>query len=183
MEEPAEIWTIGHSRHTMEELSALLKTYQIQAVADVRRFAVSRRHPQFNEMDLFKSLAKDGIEYESFAELGGRRRPTPDSPNSLWRNESFRGYADFMLTPEFAQGMNRLLELAASKRLAIMCAEVLWWRCHRALLADWLKARGLKVTHILSATKAEEHPYTSAARLENGKLTYAPKPNLELELR
>ncbi len=180
MEAPAEIWTVGHSRHTAEEFVALLKEHKIEAIADVRRFAVSRRHPHFNEMELFKSLAKEGIDYLSFADLGGRRRPLPDSPNSLWRNESFRGYADFMMTPEFDQGITRLAELAKQKRTAIMCAEVLWWRCHRALLADYLKAQGGKVIHILGPGKSEEHPYTSAARVEAGKLTYGQAPNLEL---
>ena len=176
-----EIWTVGHSRHPIEIFVDLLKRHNIDAIADVRRFALSRRHPQFNEMELFKTLAKAGIEYVSFADLGGRRRPLPNSPNSRWRNESFRGYADFMLTPEFEHGMEPLLTLAAQRRTAIMCAELLWWRCHRALIADYLKARGTKVTHILGADKTQEHPYTSAARLEDGKLTYAPERNLELE--
>ncbi len=175
MEAPAEIWTVGHSQHGMETFIDELKAHGIEAVADVRRFAVSRRHPHFNEMELFKSLAKQGIEYVSFAELGGRRRPMPGSRNSLWRNESFRGYADFMETPDFERGMARLLEMAREKRTAIMCAELLWWRCHRALIADYLKAHGIKVTHIMGTAKSEEHPYTSAARLEAGKLTYAPK--------
>ena len=180
MEAPAEIWTVGHSRHTTEEFIAILKSQQIEAVADVRRFAVSRRHPHFNEMEMFKSLSKEEIEYVSFAELGGRRRALANSRNSLWRNESFRGYADFMLTPDFERGMERLLELAAQKRTAIMCAELLWWRCHRALIADYLKSKGIKVTHILGAGKIEEHPYTSAARLAGGKLTYEPAVSLEL---
>jgi len=180
MEEPTEIWTVGHSRHALVDFIELLKWHNIEAVADVRRFAISRRHPQFNEMELFKSLAKAGVEYASFPELGGRRRPLADSPNSRWRNQSFRGYADFMLTPEFEHGIEQLLALAAQKPTAIMCAELLWWRCHRALIADALKARGITVTHILGVDKTEEHPYTSAARLEAGKLTYTPERNLEL---
>lgn len=159
----------------MEEFIVLARKHGIEAVADVRRFAVSRRHPHFNEMELFKSLAKENIEYVPFPELGGRRRPLPDSRNSLWRNESFRGYADFMLLPDFERGMERLCELAREKRTAVMCAELLWWRCHRALISDYLKAKGTKVLHILGPEKVEEHPYTSAARLVEGKLTYAPK--------
>ena len=181
MEAPAEIWTVGHSRHSMEEFVALLKGHGIEAVADVRRFAVSRRHPHFNEMELFRSLSKSGIEYESFAELGGRRRPAVDSPNTQWRNESFRGYADLMMTPDFERGVERLLGWAGKRRAAIMCAELLWWRCHRALIADYLKARGIKVIHILGPEKVDEHPYTSAAHIEDGKLSYAAKTSLELQ--
>jgi len=173
---PTEIWTIGHSSYPIEEFIAILKAHFIEAVADVRRFALSRRHPHFNEMKLFQSLAKAGIEYVSFSELGGRRRPLPDSPNSTWRNQSFRGYADFMLTHEFEHGIQEMLSFAAQKRTAIMCAELLWWRCHRALLSDYLKSHGIKVIHILGAKKTEEHPYTSAARIEDGKLTYTPEP-------
>jgi uncharacterized protein (DUF488 family) len=180
MEAAIEIWTIGHSVLSIEAFLDLLKRHGIEAVADVRRFAVSRRHPQFNEMPLFKSLAHAGIEYVSFANLGGRRRPLENSPNTRWRNQSFRGYADFMLTPDFVRGLEQLLALAAQKRTAIMCAEALWWRCHRALLADALKAGGLKVTHILGPEKTEEHPYTSAARLEAGKLTYVGDRELDL---
>lgn len=183
MQLPAEIWTIGHSRRELEEFIELLKRWNIEAIADVRRFAVSTRHPHFSQMALFTSLARVRIEYVHFGELGGRRRPAPDSPNTVWRNESFRGYADYMMTEPFQQSMDRLLELAARQRTAIMCAESLWWRCHRALLADFLKARGIKVTHILQAGKSQEHPYTSAARLEGGKLTYVPASNLELAIK
>jgi uncharacterized protein (DUF488 family) len=175
MEERKEIWTVGHSRHPLEVFVELLQQQNIEALADVRRFAVSRSNPQFNEMELFKSLAKEGIDYVSFAELGGRRRPLADSPNARWRNESFRGYADFMLTAEFERSVEELLAMATQKRTAIMCAEALWWRCHRALLADYMKAQGWKVTHILGMNKTAEHPYTTAARLEGGKLTYAPE--------
>ncbi|HEX4119222.1 MAG TPA: DUF488 domain-containing protein [Verrucomicrobiae bacterium] len=171
---PEEIWTVGHSRRTFEEFIALLKSAGIQTVADVRRFAVSKRFPHFSQMQLFKSLAVLGIEYEDFGELGGRRRPLPDSPNTLWRNESFRGYADFMMTPKFQESMERLIKVAATRRTAIMCAEALWWRCHRALISDYLKAGGVKVTHIIEAGKTQEHPYTSAAHVLDGKLSYAP---------
>jgi uncharacterized protein (DUF488 family) len=175
MEVATEIWTVGHSRHPLGEFIELLQKYRIEAVADVRRFALSRRHPQFNEMELFKSLAKAGIDYVPFPELGGRRRPLANSPNARWRNQSFRGYADFMLTPEFDAGLEKLISLSAQKRTAIMCAELLWWRCHRALVADALKARRFKITHILNLSDSQEHPYTSAARLEDGKLTYKPE--------
>jgi uncharacterized protein (DUF488 family) len=172
---PDEVWTVGHSRHTFEDFVAILKSFQIQSVADVRRFAVSKRFPHFSQMQLFKSLAVLGIEYEDFGDLGGRRRPLPDSPNSLWRNESFRGYADFMLTPKFQENIDRLMAVASARRTAIMCAEALWWRCHRALISDYLKAAGVKVTHIIDVEKTQEHPYTSAARISDGKLTYTPE--------
>jgi uncharacterized protein (DUF488 family) len=169
-----ELWTIGHSRQRMEEFLGLLGMHQIEVVADVRRFPISVRFPHFSQMQLFKSLAKAGIDYEAFSELGGRRRAQPDSPNTLWRNESFRAYADYMMTRQFQGGIERLLQVAGRKRTAILCAEALWWHCHRALIADYLKNMGVKVIHIYNTGKAEEHSYTSAARIVNGKLTYAP---------
>jgi uncharacterized protein (DUF488 family) len=176
-----EIWTIGHSRRPAEEFLEILQAYDIQALADVRRFAVSRRFPHFSQMELFKSMNKAGIEYVHFAELGGRRRPVPDSPNSAWRNESFRGYADYMMTPVFQKGVERLMALADQKRTAIVCAEAVWWRCHRALIADYLKARGVKVMHILGKTSCQEHPFTSAAKIVDGKLDYSAEETPELE--
>jgi uncharacterized protein (DUF488 family) len=177
---PEEVWTVGHSRRTFEEFVALLKSFGIQTVADVRRFAVSKRFPHFSQMQLFKSLSVVGIEYEDFGDLGGRRRPLPDSPNTLWRNEAFRGYADFMMTPKFHESVERLIEVAAKRRTAIMCAEALWWRCHRGLIADHLKAAGIKVTHIMGVSESQEHPYTSAAHVEDGKLSYAPNQTPQL---
>src|SRR6478609_6051398 len=115
-----EIWTVGHSRRSAEEFLELLQAFEIQALADVRRFAVSRRNPQFSQLELFKSMRHAGIEYVHFAELGGRRRPMPDSPNTAWRNESFRGYADYMMSPTFQKGVERLMELAQHKRTAIV---------------------------------------------------------------
>ena len=168
------IWTIGHSTRSLEEFLGLLIANEIQALADVRRFTASRKYPQFNQDALRLSLAEVGIEYVSLPELGGRRRPRPGSANTVWRNESFRGYADHMETPEFREGIATLLELARRKRTAIMCAEAVWWRCHRALISDHLKAAGVCVRHILSEKKTEVHPYTSAAHVENGKLSYSP---------
>ena len=169
----ADIWTIGHSTRTIEEFIALLHLQGIRLLADVRRFPGSRRHPQFGQQALSESLAAAGIEYVHFAELGGRRLAQPDSPNTIWRNEAFRGYADYMMTPPFRSGIESLVNLATKKRTAIMCAEALWWRCHRALISDYLKADGKKVLHILGLGKMEEHPFTSAARLVNGKLSYS----------
>jgi uncharacterized protein (DUF488 family) len=176
-----DIWTIGHSRRSAEEFLELLQAYGIEALADVRRFAVSRRFPHFSQMELFKTMTKSGIEYVHFSELGGRRRPSPDSPNTAWRNESFRGYADYMMTPTFEKGVSRLTELADHKRTAIVCAEAVWWRCHRALIADYLKARGVTVIHIMGKNSSQEHPFTSAARMVDGKLDYSGQETPELE--
>jgi len=172
--EALTIWTIGHSTRTTAEFLGMLEANAIEAIADVRRYPGSRKNPQFNPDTLRASLADTDIDYVAFPELGGRRHPRPDSRNTVWRNEAFRGYADYMQTPEFSAGMDRLLELAQHKRTAIMCAEAVWWRCHRSLIADWLKVRGIDVQHILAAGKTQPHPYTSAARVENGMLTYAP---------
>lgn len=173
-EQALTIWTIGHSTRTSAEFLALLAANAIEAIADVRRYAGSRKHPQFNPDALRDSLGAIGIQYVALPELGGRRRPRPDSRNTVWRNEAFRGYADYMETPEFGAGIERLLELARHKHTAILCAEAVWWRCHRSLIADWLKAHSVEVRHIMGAEKTEVHPYTSAARIRNGVLSYAP---------
>jgi uncharacterized protein (DUF488 family) len=171
------LWTIGHSSRTFEQLLALLQRFEIEAVADVRRHPGSRRQPWFAREMLEKSLPARGLTYRWIPALGGRRRPIPGSPNTAWRNESFRGYADYVQTAEFAQGLSELLELAGNFRVAIMCAEVLWWRCHRALISDVLKVRGIEVVHILDEKQAKVHPYTSAATVIDGHLSYAaPTP-------
>ncbi len=167
------IWTVGHSNRSIEQFLELLTAQKIQLLADVRRFPGSRRLPHFNQENLSQSLAEIGIDYVHFPELGGRRKALPNSPNNVWRNEAFRGYADFMMTPEFRAGIDRLLKFAQEKRTAIMCAEALWWQCHRSLIADYLKAAGHTVINILGPNKTEEHPFTSAARMVNGKLSYA----------
>jgi uncharacterized protein (DUF488 family) len=171
-EKLVQIWTIGHSTRSIEEFLALLKENEIEALADVRHFPGSRRHPQFGKEALADSLARNGVEYHHFVELGGRRRAQPDSPNTAWRHEAFRGYADYMVTPEFSAGIKRLLNLARKKRTAMMCAEAVWWRCHRGLISDFLKAGGHEVFHILGTKKIEPHPFTSAARIVDGKLSY-----------
>ena len=173
---PGTIWTIGHSTRSTDELLALLHSNGIEALADVRRFPGSRKFPQFGADALRDSLHGAGITYEPFVELGGRRKPAPGSPNTAWRSAAFRGYADYMQTAEFRAGIERLAALAAAKRTAIMCSEVLWWRCHRGLLADWFKARGVTVLHILDARHVVEHPWTSAAHFANGALDYKSAP-------
>ena len=168
------IWTIGHSTRTIDEFISLLNENGIKLLVDVRTFPSSKRYPQFNKDALAESLNGHGIRYEHFAELGGKRKAKPDSLNTAWRNASFRGYADCMETEEFGKGIEHLLGVAAETgATAIMCAEAVWWRCHRSLVADYLKARGLEVMHILGANKIEPHPYTSAARIVDGKLSYA----------
>ncbi len=166
------IWTIGHSTLSAEAFIAMLQSFHIESLVDVRSFPGSRRYPQFNKENLRVSLKDAGIDYVHVPEVGGRRKAKPDSHNVAWRNESFRGYADYMETPEFSDGINRLIEISHAGRTAIMCAEAVWWRCHRSLIADYLKARGAKVIHILGVNKSEEHPFTSAARLVNGELSY-----------
>jgi uncharacterized protein (DUF488 family) len=170
-----QLWTIGHSNRTLDQFTELLTGHQIQLLADVRRFPGSRRLPHFNQENLAQSLPRIGIEYIHFPELGGRRKVRPGSPNTVWRNEAFRGYADFMMTPEFRAGIERLLRHAAEKRTAFMCSEALWWQCHRSMISDYLKAAGHEVIHILGANKTEPHPFTSAARIVDGKLSYCPE--------
>jgi len=178
-----DIWTIGHSTRTIDDLIRLLQAHAIQLVADVRRYPASRRYPHFNQAPLAEALAKNQIDYVHFPELGGRRSPRKNSPNTAWRVEAFRGYADYMMTQQFAQGIERLLELPAQKRTTLLCAEAVWWRCHRALIADYLKAGGHTVSHILGLDKTESHPFTSAAHVVNGKLSYEARnesPELDL---
>lgn len=167
------IWTIGHSTRSIDEFMQLLDVYAIEAVADVRRFPGSRRYPHYRVSALSRTLRRRGVAYRWLPALGGRRRPRPDSPNVVWRNESFRGYADHMATAEFAEGLRMLFDLAADVPTTLMCAEAVWWRCHRALIADALKVRGVRVIHILDANHTIEHPFTTPARIENGRLSYA----------
>ncbi|MGZ8844942.1 MAG: DUF488 domain-containing protein [Pyrinomonadaceae bacterium] len=172
MKQQLSFWTIGHSTLAIEEFLRRLEEFEIKLLADVRSFPGSRRYPQFNKENLRSSLAAAEIEYVHLPELGGRRRARPDSINMAWRNESFRGYADYMETEGFQIGISKLLKLATQQRTAIMCAEALWWRCHRSLISDYLKVRGNEVIHITGEGKSETHPFTSAARVVNGELSY-----------
>jgi uncharacterized protein (DUF488 family) len=168
------VWTIGHSTRKIDIFISLLKENDIKLVADVRMYPGSKRYPQFGREALAKSLSDAGIRYEHFPELGGRRKSKPDSKNTAWRNEMFRGYADYMETEDFRQGIARLVDLAGKVGpTVIMCAEAVWWRCHRSLISDYLKARGVEVLHILDHNKVEPHPFTSAAKIVNGELSYA----------
>jgi len=169
---PQTLWTIGHSTHTLEAFIGILRAHNIEAVVDVRTMPGSRRYPHFNRETVSVALEKVGVSYVHIPELGGRRKPRQDLVNVAWRNESFRGYADYMETPQFLRGIDSLQKLAAAKRTAVMCAEAVWWKCHRSMISDWLKAHGVDVLHILSENKVEEHPYTSAARIVGGELSY-----------
>jgi uncharacterized protein (DUF488 family) len=168
------IWTIGHSTRPLQEFLQLLAEYRLEAVADVRRFPGSRRQPQYAQSALNTILRDRHVAYRWLPSLGGRRRPLADSPNTAWRNESFRGYADHMGTIEFSNGLDELLEFSGRLRTTLMCAEALWWRCHRALISDVLRVRGFEVVHILDAIHAATHPFTSPARIVRGQLSYVP---------
>jgi uncharacterized protein (DUF488 family) len=167
------VWTVGHSTWTIAEFLALLEEHRIEALVDVRRHPGSRRLPQFGSDALAATLRARGIAYLRLPQLGGRRRPAPDSPNTAWRNTSFRGYADHMLTEEFAEGLAELVNVACGLRTAIMCAEAVWWRCHRGLIADVLRWLGFDVVHILGPGAAAAHPYTAAASVSPRGVSYA----------
>ena len=169
---PGRIWTVGHSTRTAEEFNQILRAHAIEALVDVRSFPGSRRYPHFNKLELSRNLEAIGVSYSHDPQLGGRRRPLPNSKNTAWKNPSFRAYADHMESEEFQQGIAALLGIAQLKQTAIMCAEALWWRCHRSLVADYLKANGFAVIHLIDAAKTKVHPYTPAARIVAGRLSY-----------
>lgn len=154
----------------------MLEAQAIETIADVRRFPGSRRVPQFNSSRLAKSLARHDVDYRWIPDLGGRRRTSADSPNIGWRHPAFRGYADYIATPEFADGLFELLMIAGGGRTAIMCAELLWWRCHRRIIADVLVSLGIEVEHIRDAGAPERHRLAAPARMVHGVLTYGPLP-------
>jgi uncharacterized protein (DUF488 family) len=164
------IYTIGHSTRSLEELTALLEENGIERLADIRRYPGSRRYPHFSQDALSQSLPEHGIEYVHLPDLGGRRKSLPDSPNTFWRNEQFRAYADHMGTDEFREAVNGLL--ASPKRTCVMCAEAVPWRCHRNLLADDLTRRGVEVLHILGPRSVKRHVLNSHARIERDRLVY-----------
>ena len=165
------VYTIGHSTRPFDRFVELLAREGVRCIADVRTIPASRRHPQYNAEALAAALADRGVDYVHMPALGGRRRPRPDSPNTAWRNEGFRGYADHMAGDEFRGGLARLVEIAAVQATAAMCAEAVPWRCHRSLLADALVARGDTVLHILDA-KTSPHTLTPFAVVEGGTVRY-----------
>ena len=174
----AALYTIGHSTLAIDDFVAILEAYGIRRLIDIRTVPRSRHNPQFNRDELPKPLKRVGIEYLHMAELGGLRHARKDSINTGWRNASFRGFADYMQTPEFAAGIERLVELAEEKPSAIMCAEAVPWRCHRSLVGDAAVARGVPVLDIFNATKAEPHRMTPFAKVDGGEVTY-PVPLTE----
>jgi uncharacterized protein (DUF488 family) len=168
----SEVFTIGHSARSINEFVDLLKAHGVKHVVDVRTVPRSLRNPQFSIDSLPEALATEGIAYEHMPSLGGFRHPRPDSPNGGWRNTSFRGFADYMQTPEFEQALDALVDRARREPTAIMCAEALPWRCHRSLMSDALTLRGETVEHIMSADSARPHRLTPFARVEDGRATY-----------
>lgn len=171
--EQQNIWTIGHSNHSLEEFLAMLKSFKIELLVDVRSYPGSNYVPHFNKENLQQSLPENDINYLHIKKLGGRRKGKgSNSTNTVWRNKSFRAYADYMETDEFKKGIKKLTEIAQKKRVAIMCSEAVWWRCHRSMVSDYLKANGWQVMHIMNEDKSDEHPYTSPASVVQGELVY-----------
>ena len=171
----ATIFTIGHSTRSLEELVQALRAHGVERLVDIRSFPMSRKWPQFNRENLERELPRAGIEYLWMKALGGRRkRVLSDSPNAALRSQSFRNYADYMLTAEFQQAAAELLRLAEEKPTAYMCAERLWFRCHRMLLSDYLTGRGHTVLHIDGPGAARPHRMMAEARWQDGQLRYGP---------
>ena len=166
------LWTIGHSTRSIDDFLTLLNAHGIQRLVDVRTIPRSRHNPQFNTEQFAKSLKKAGIIYLHMPQLGGLRKAKKDSVNTGWRNESFRGYADYMQTEEFWRAVEELMTYGTKQNTAVMCAEAVPWRCHRSLIADALVSRGCEVHHIMTKTKADRHQLTSFATLTNGLLCY-----------
>jgi uncharacterized protein (DUF488 family) len=168
---PRSFFTIGHSTRTLEEFIALLRAHGVTQLADVRTVPKSRRHPHFAGEALARSLADAGVAYRHFAGLGGLRKPRRDSRNTAWRHDSLRGYADYMESAPFERALDELIAWSGA-RPVIMCAEAVWWQCHRQLVADALVARGAEVRHIMSAASAPPHTLTAFARVAGGRVTY-----------
>lgn len=166
------IYTIGHSTRTLEEFITILKSFKIELLIDIRSYPGSKRLPHFNKENLQQVLPEHQINYKHFSQFGGRRKALKISKNTAWKNDAFRGYADYMETEEFKNGINKLEDLASESQTAYMCSEAVWWRCHRSLVSDYLKWKGWNVIHIMGENKSEEHPYTSPAKIVEGQLTY-----------
>jgi uncharacterized protein (DUF488 family) len=168
------IFTLGHSTLPIERFVALLRTYGIERLVDIRTVPRSRHNPQFNDTALAGTLAAEHVDYVPMQSLGGLRRARKDSPNTAWRNAGFRGYADYMQTQQFESALERLIAMSRQKRLAIMCAEAVPWRCHRSLVADALNARAVPVIEILSESSYRTHKLTAFAQVEGTRITYPP---------
>ncbi len=166
------IYSIGHSTHPIAVFLEMLSAFSIEILADVRRYPGSAKYPQYNKENLTGSLAAHGIQYLHLEDLGGRRKVNKNSHNTRWRKDSFRGYADYMETVPFKNAMTILEQIALKQKTAYMCSEAVWWRCHRSMISDYLKAEGWEVLHIMSAAKLQAHPYTAAAKIIDGNLIY-----------
>jgi uncharacterized protein (DUF488 family) len=176
---PPSVLTIGHSNHPLDRFLALLAQHKIEALVDIRRFPASRKHPHFHRDNLAAVLPKSGVEYHWLEALGGRRHKQQDeSPNLGLENKGFRNYADYMLSDEFREGVGKLLEFARQKQTAIMCAEGLFWQCHRRLVSDFLVANGVTVQHIMPGGELRPHTLTSGAVVEGGRITYPGEKSL-----
>ena len=171
---PQEVLTIGHSNRPLEEFLRLLQAHGVALLLDVRKMSRSRRNPQFSRDTLARALQQVGIGYVHLPGLGGLRRRRPDSPNTGWKNTSFQGYADYMLTPEFESSLQEVLERGGEERVALMCAEAVPWRCHRSLIADALVVRGVTVEHILGASRTQAHTLRPWARVQGTCIIYPP---------
>jgi uncharacterized protein (DUF488 family) len=166
------VYTIGHSTHSIIEFINMLQSFDINIVADIRSLPGSLKFPQFNQNELAESLAVVGIQYQHLTDLGGRRKAKKDSKNMRWDNESFKGYADYMESKTFENAIVNLEHIAKKETTVLMCSEAVWWRCHRAMVSDYLKAKGWHVWHIMGIGKIQEHNYTSPARIVNGQVFY-----------
>ena len=167
------IYTIGHSTHSVNDFIEMLQSFSIRTLTDIRRFPGSRKYPGFGKEKLAEELEKNGIDYIHLESLGGRRQVKKGSINTSWRNKSFQAYADYMETEAFEKAISELEIIASKQRTAYMCAEAVWWRCHRSMVSDYLKAKGWQVWHIMAAGKAEEHPYTSSANIVGNRVLYS----------
>jgi uncharacterized protein (DUF488 family) len=170
--EVKEVWTIGHSTRTLEHFVEMLHSFEIKTLIDIRSFPGSKKVPQFNKENLEMSIPQNNIDYVHLRSLGGRRPVKKDSKNTAWRHPAFRGYADYMETEEFKNGIHELETIAAKQRTAYMCSEAVWWRCHRSMVSDYLKFNGWLVHHIMETGKATEHAYTQPAKIIDGQLSY-----------
>lgn len=167
------VYTIGHSNHSLGDLITMLQSFAIRNLIDIRRLPGSRKYPRFDQQNLEISLKENGIHYVHMKALGGRRAVQKDSKNNRWHNTSFRGYADYMETEDFEQAIVRLEKFALQDTTAYMCAEAVWWRCHRSMVSDYLKAKGWTVLHIMAPAKTQEHPYTSPAKIVSERVVYS----------
>lgn len=166
------IYTIGHSTHSIEDFIAMLQAFNIKIVADIRSLPGSNKFPQFNQDNLKISLEEVGIKYLHLTDLGGRRKAKKDSKNTSWKNISFRGYADYMETEQFENAVKKMEQIAEKQTLVYMCSEAVWWRCHRSMVSDYLKAKNWEVFHIMGIGKVQEHRYTAPARIVDDKVLY-----------